>query len=174
MKEKFDGKNSSNYYGEFRGFDNIIYCTCGYKQFATNERCLNCNEKIFEKFFDIEFSDDKKKFFQSVFSFKGRIRRMEFGLSILIVYMFYSLLLTALPFIVANSLPSWFFLLMLSPGYLFWFSQNAKRCHDLGKSGWWQIIPFYSLLLLFFDGEKGGNKYGSNPKGIKFKLKKSI
>ena len=34
---------------------------------------------------------------------------------------------------------------------LFWFklAQSTKRCHDLGESGWMQIIPFYFLILCF-------------------------
>ena len=50
---------------------------------------------------------------------------------------------------------------------LLWFlyAQGAKRCHDLGNSGWWQIIPFYIFWLLFQDGQTGVNKYGNNPKG---------
>ncbi len=51
---------------------------------------------------------------------------------------------------------------------LLWFmlAQTTKRCHDLGSSGWYQLIPFYNIGLLFIDSEKGRNKYGDNPKGI--------
>jgi uncharacterized membrane protein YhaH (DUF805 family) len=49
---------------------------------------------------------------------------------------------------------------------MIWFlwAQNAKRCHDRGNSGWYQLIPFYFLVLLFGDGEEGENEYGDNPK----------
>jgi uncharacterized membrane protein YhaH (DUF805 family) len=49
---------------------------------------------------------------------------------------------------------------------LLWFylAQGAKRCHDLGNSGWWQLIPFYGVFLLFQNSEPGVNKYGYNPK----------
>jgi uncharacterized membrane protein YhaH (DUF805 family) len=52
---------------------------------------------------------------------------------------------------------------------LMWFhlAQGAKRCHDIDKSGWWQLIPFWNLILYFQDGVKGSNKYGENPKGRK-------
>ena len=33
-----------------------------------------------------------------------------------------------------------------------------------GNSGWYQIIPFYVLWMLFAEGDKEANEYGNPPK----------
>lgn len=49
---------------------------------------------------------------------------------------------------------------------------TARRLHDTGRSGWWQLInlvPFVgSIILLIFavqDSQPGSNRWGTNPKG---------
>jgi uncharacterized membrane protein YhaH (DUF805 family) len=44
-------------------------------------------------------------------------------------------------------------------------ASGAKRCHDRGNSGLYQLIPFYGLWMLFGDGDHGSNHYGADPKG---------
>ena len=39
--------------------------------------------------------------------------------------------------------------------------QGAKRCHDRGNSGFYQLIPFYGLIMLFGKGDDSSNKYDS-------------
>ena len=97
--------------------------------------------------------------FKNPFSFGGRIRRAEYGLSLLIwlsLRLFLELKFDLGPEALFFSIP------------LFWFSlaQGVKRCHDRGNSGWYQFIPFYVFWMLFADSEDGINEYGPNPKGI--------
>lgn len=41
---------------------------------------------------------------------------------------------------------------------------GIRRMHDVGKSGWYLLIPIYSLILAITEGEKGDNQYGPDPK----------
>lgn len=97
-----------------------------------------------------------KSMFSSAFSFEGRIRRTEYGLSLIIYAVLYYLVLDKYTF----SFP-WYYLL---PMLWFIWAQGAKRCHDRGNSGWWQLIPFYAFWMLFAEGDSSVNEYGAPPK----------
>lgn len=99
--------------------------------------------------------------FQNLFSFEGRIRRTEYGIS-LIIYVFIAVFINL---IAQSDREAGFIFILYIPALWFLWSQAAKRCHDVGNSGWWQLIPFYGLWLLFQDGDAGPNQYGDNPKG---------
>lgn len=102
--------------------------------------------------------------FQSLFSFQGRIRRTEYGISFIIYIICYVVVLGILK---SGTGLAGAGVLGMVPLLWFLWSQGAKRCHDLGKSGWFQIIPFYVFVLLFAEGQAGENQYGDNPKGVK-------
>jgi uncharacterized membrane protein YhaH (DUF805 family) len=99
--------------------------------------------------------------FKSPFSFKGRIRRLEYGLSYLIYIFLYLIVVLAITQI--EELGE-ILLLLLLPCIWFLIAQGAKRCHDLGHSGFYQFIPFYGLWMLFQEGDTKENEYGQNPK----------
>ncbi len=40
----------------------------------------------------------------------------------------------------------------------------VRRMHDLGKSGWYIIIPIYNIILAATNGQVGENQYGPDPK----------
>lgn len=96
--------------------------------------------------------------FNNPFSFNGRIRRREYIISTII----YGLLMAYL----RKNMEAGDGISFLAAIPLIWFklAQGAKRCHDRGNSGWFQIIPFYELWMLFGDSDYGLNYYGANPK----------
>jgi uncharacterized membrane protein YhaH (DUF805 family) len=36
--------------------------------------------------------------------------------------------------------------------------------HDVGKNGWYILIPIYNFILCVTEGDKGENEYGPDPK----------
>ncbi|MBR9861600.1 DUF805 domain-containing protein [bacterium] len=40
----------------------------------------------------------------------------------------------------------------------------VRRMHDVGKSGWFILIPIYNLILALTAGDVGANEYGPDPK----------
>lgn len=50
---------------------------------------------------------------------------------------------------------------------------GARRLHDLGKSGWWQLLNLlpiigWIIILVWFirQGETGANQYGADPRQV--------
>ena len=109
----------------------------------------------------------------SIFSFKGRIGRWSYW-----AVLFGGIILFGLTVFffeeLAGSLGKGFFeiwgiipIVFLYLIYLYVvLSVGAKRCHDLGHSGWFQMIPYYVLVMLFFPGNSDDNEYGNEDNGI--------
>jgi uncharacterized membrane protein YhaH (DUF805 family) len=100
--------------------------------------------------------------FKAPFSFDGRIRRTEFGLT----YIIYGVSAVIISLIMEINENLSFLGILFIPAIWFFIAQGAKRCHDRGNTGWYQIIPLYGFWMLFADSENGENEYGLNPKGI--------
>ncbi len=117
----------------------------------------------------------------SIFSFDGRVGRLPFWLAL-----FGGLFILYLYFIVAaifmensaDTNANGFMvcgILLFAFYYYILLTVGAKRCHDLGHSGWFQMIPYYCLVMLFSYGDEDDddNGYGRRGDGIsKGSLKK--
>lgn len=104
--------------------------------------------------------------FSNPFSFRGRIRRLEYVISLIAAYAAYCLIGIAYDRAGENAS----ILLLVLQILCWWFliAQGAKRCHDLGHSGWRQIIPLYGLWMIFATAAPGSSKYGVDPKERRF------
>jgi uncharacterized membrane protein YhaH (DUF805 family) len=93
--------------------------------------------------------------------FSGRARRSEYWYFVLfstIITIILILIGKALGFPILNSIYS---IGVLIPS----IAVGVRRMHDLNKSGWYIIIPFYNLILACTNGDAGENEYGPDPKG---------
>lgn len=111
---------------------------------------------------------DNTKMFTNVFLFKGRARRSEFFVAYA-VYFLVMMLSSAILELGGDSVILSFICIVLIIGGLWLFlSEGTRRCHDLGHSGFWMLIPYYILWMLFQNSKVGPNEYGNNPKGENF------
>ena len=96
--------------------------------------------------------------------FTGRARRAEYWMFILI-YMIISVVLSVLGLEVVSFILG---LALLIPST----SIAARRLHDTGRSGWWQliaIIPIIGIIVLIYflaQDSHEANEYGENPKAV--------
>ena len=85
---------------------------------------------------------------------KGRARRKEYWYFFLFVMVAHFATLRLPP---VNAICT---LITFIPG----IAVACRRMHDVGKSGWFQLIPFYNLYLYCCDSEPSDNKYGPQVK----------
>lgn len=99
--------------------------------------------------------------FRNPFSFKGRISRTEYALSILLSLIGFFLIIGISSDYKHGYLVNLFVIITY---LLFNLTQGTKRCHDINQSGLIQFIPFSVFILVFQKGVNGRNKYGEDPK----------
>ncbi len=118
------------------------------------------------EFFNTYFLDIIKNKYAD---FNGRARRKEFWMFILVFFIIYIALaivgailgsiagfLGAIVYIAIGLLC----LAVIVPS----IALTVRRMHDVNKSGWFMLIPFYNLYLEVTEGDKGDNQYGPDPK----------
>lgn len=108
--------------------------------------------------------------FRSFFSFSGRIGRKTYGLSLMLCIFLSILILVSILQTKGNTA---FLAFLYIPIIGLVLAQGAKRCHDLGNSGWFQWIPFYYLIMLLKEGTKEPNHYGVSPQDKRTKMDSS-
>lgn len=106
---------------------------------------------------------------KNLFSFKGRIRRSDYWV-FFVICSFIGWLL----FELTDNTPQGLLLYYIIYIPLIWIfiAQGARRSHDIGDSGFLQLLPWHYLFLLFKEGVKTTNEYGVNPKSGNLKKEK--
>ena len=102
--------------------------------------------------------------------FSGRARRKEywmFTLFSIIIVVVLSIIDVSTgmfdPEMGRGLLSTIFNLIILIPS----IAVGVRRMHDVGKSGWFLLIPIYNFILAVTEGDKKENKYGPDPKNEK-------
>ncbi len=97
---------------------------------------------------------------QNYATFSGRSRRSEYWYFVL----FSVIIAFALGFVCGligiPMLANLFSLAIIIPS----LAVGVRRMHDVGKSGWFILIPIYNLILACTEGTSGDNEYGADPK----------
>jgi uncharacterized membrane protein YhaH (DUF805 family) len=104
-----------------------------------------------------------------LYDFSGRTRRKIFWPLIIIIAILQRLCLAVGDSWTETYQPELHELLIFFFGFLLTFCMmvlGARRMHDMGKSGWWYLVPFISLIHSCQDSEYGPNKWGANPKQL--------
>ena len=102
------------------------------------------------------------KVLQNYATFSGRARRSEYWY----FFLFNAIISVVFGFVCGlmqvPQLSSIYTLAVLLPS----IAVGVRRMHDVGKSGWFLLIPIYNFILACTDGVQGDNEYGTDPKAI--------
>ncbi len=109
----------------------------------------------------MDFSEAVRTCVAKYADFNGRATRAEYWW-----FMLFIVLLTVLLGFASDMLSSLFCLAMLLPS----IAAAARRLHDTGRTGWWQLLGLlpvigwiWLIVLLAMQGEPRPNPYGPAP-----------
>ena len=110
------------------------------------------------------------------FSFSGRIVRTQFFLTLMCLYIFWHMFLivdNTLLSVNAHNYCSRIAIVLIYISIYICLAQGVKRCHDIGHTGQFLVIPFHVFVLLFKQGQSSDNQYGymsndTNAKKVKY------
>jgi len=94
--------------------------------------------------------------FKKYATFSGRASRSEFWF----FYLFYIIvyIVGSIAGVAVDS--SMLVYLFIVPIWLPQLAVGVRRMHDVGRSGWFILVPIYNLILLLSASNPGTNKYG--------------
>jgi uncharacterized membrane protein YhaH (DUF805 family) len=117
----------------------------------------------------MSFTQAISSYFRNYANFKGRSRRSEYWYSYLLYIIVYLILylVAGIGMAVDSNIGEISFYL-----YTLWILGNlipilaagVRRMHDIGKSGWFILIPIYNIVLLATETVPGTNQYGEPAK----------
>lgn len=142
------------------GINRLRKChDCGGLVSISAKFCPHCGA-IFHK--PMDFGDAIYECFFCKFStFSGRARRSEYWPFALLVGMLCGTLIIIKGDGQADPHPEMLpFLITFIP----MLAATVRRFHDIGKSGWWVLLPIIPIFFLFKDSDKIRNEYGFSPK----------
>lgn len=102
------------------------------------------------------------KCWQHFADFDGRARRKEYWMFVLFNFIFAFVLgfIDGILDLITFGISDIYSLAILIPA----IAVSVRRMHDVGKSGWYILIPIYNLILCCTEGEQSENEYGNSPK----------
>ena len=104
----------------------------------------------------MNFIDAVKSVLTNYANFNGRSRRSEYWW-----YFLFSIVCSQGLNFISPSISLIFSLATIIPS----IAVGVRRMHDVGKSGWFILIPIYNIILACTNGDAGTNEYGNDPKG---------
>lgn len=108
--------------------------------------------------------------FKKYFGFKGRMRRREFWWAFLFWWIT-TFVAGIVDFMVWGEANSWCGIIVSLGTLTPLVAMKIRRLHDTNKRGWWvPLILLCPINIAYFvwlatDGDKGGNRFGPDPKG---------
>ena len=113
------------------------------------------------------FVDAVKSAYKNYANFSGRASRSDYWW----VALFYIVVVYGLLFLSMGlgrsigGLVSLIMMIFVLGSLVPMISLAARRMHDSDKSGWFMLIPIYSLYLAIIKGTDGSNRFGPDPLG---------
>ena len=106
---------------------------------------------------DLDFGQSISTCLKKYAVFEGRATKSEFW-PYFLVYMFGSLILDVSTEATQKPILGIITLIVSLGGMLPMISVGCRRMHDINKSGWFQVIPIYNLILWAQDSTEGSSR----------------